>query len=57
MGTSRNYGPLRRFLLERMFGNKHPYEPESKLLVSPAIIPIIVPYVILYRTPFEESRL
>ena len=34
-----------------------PYEPLSKLLVSPLISPIIVPYVIPYITPFKEFRL
>ena len=31
-------------------------EPESKLLVSPSISPIVVPYAILYIIPFLEFR-
>ena len=34
-----------------------PYEPLSKLLVSPLIAPIVVPYIIPYITPFKEFRL
>ena len=34
-----------------------PYEPLSKLLVSPLITPVVVPYIIPYITPFKEFRL
>ena len=33
-----------------------PYEPLSKLLVSPLTSPIVVPSIIPYMTPFEEFR-
>ena len=32
---------------------KHPYEPLSKLLVSPLITPIVVPDIIPYITTLE----
>ena len=34
-----------------------PYEPLSKLLVSPLTTPIVLPYIIPYITPFKEFRL
>ena len=38
-------------------GLRGPYEPCSKLLVSPLITPIVVPYIIPYITPSKEFRL
>ena len=38
-------------------GPIHAYELLSKLLVSPLITSIVVPYKIPYITPFKEFRL
>ena len=38
-------------------GSGSMYEPQSKLLASPLLSPIIVPNIILYITPFKEFRL
>ena len=47
----------RTILLVRRSYALAPYEPLSKLLVSPLISPIVVPYIILYISPFKEFRL
>ena len=53
-----------RRMLRRKFGENQrflrrcvPFEPLSKLLVSPLTTPNIVPYIIPYITPFKELRL
>ena len=54
-----NTFPLNTSKLEkgRQAKGLNPYEPMSKLLVSPLITPIVLPYIIPYITPFKEFRL
>ena len=45
----------RMLSLEELEADIIPYEPLSKLLVSPLITPIVVPYIIPYTTRLRSS--